>query len=183
MQPAKSIASLHTVTIYAAGVMTFARGTGTITDMKLEHLRSPTRKLLRIAIVVCGVSTTFAVEQESLPSHEFFVGINADLPIISAPKGDNVQPLFSDPSSQYSIRNSFWLTQQWAALSPEQRGQLRQQIREQHQVQREKRRAHSLPIAADSPSGQAEQLRPQQLSPGDRREFHQWMRERRDSGR
>ncbi len=70
-----------------------------------------------------------------------------------------------------------WLDMILAVLSPDQRDQLRNQIREQRQQMREERRQQT----SDDDNWRGEPQRPQHLSPDERKEFHQWMRERRRS--
>lgn len=79
-----------------------------------------------------------------------------------------------------------WLKQQWSALSPDERDQLRNQVREhwrrmppeQRQRLREERRLDpQRPEPAFDYPGRQE-YRPQRLSPDERQEFRQWMRER-----
>ena len=76
-----------------------------------------------------------------------------------------------------------WLKQQWASLSPEQREQLRLQVREHWQRMSPEQRQYLREVHQDSlpfnGAGRQEMERQQRLSPGERQEFHHWMRERR----
>lgn len=76
--------------------------------------------------------------------------------------------------------------QQWAALSPEQREQLRNQVLEHWQRMSPEQRQRMREAHQQSPGPAYDNIgrpeyRPQRLSPDERRELHQWMRIRRDN--
>ena len=87
-----------------------------------------------------------------------------------------------DDSREGRMKPEGLIKTQWAGLSPEQREQMRNQVREHRQRSREefhrdeRRDAHRAPPS--DPSG-----RQQRLPPDEREEFRQWMRERQGGGR
>lgn len=76
-----------------------------------------------------------------------------------------------------------WMKIQWAGLSPEQREQMRNQVREHRQRTREEFRRDERRDVYRAPPVDPSGGRPQRLSPDEREEFRQWMRERQGSGR
>lgn len=83
-----------------------------------------------------------------------------------------------------------WLKQQWAGLSPDERDQLRNQIREhwrrmtpeQRQRLREVQYSDQQTSEPEVAGSGHQEVHPQRLTPDERQEFRQWMRERRGGG-
>ena len=152
------------------------------------------RSVLRLTACIWGLSAAAAfaaVDDQPLP---VLLGELRDMSPLQHGKALHVISLEIVRSSpELRVYRRAWMKEQWADLSPEQREQLRNQIRdhwqrmtpEQRQMKREERRA-----AAEDHDGRREDgdvpqddaARPAHMSPEDRQQFRQWMREQRGRG-
>lgn len=152
------------------------------------------RSMLRLSACICGLSSSSAfavVDDKPLPI--LFGELRGMSPLQRGETLHVISLEVARSSPGLRVYRHTWMKEQWADLSPEQREQLRSQIRdhwqrmtpEQRRMKREERRA-----AADEHGGRREEgavpqddaVHPEHMSPEDRQQFRQWMREQRGRG-